>query len=320
MKPKVVIAYTGFGDIELESKILRQIDAEIIHSGNLTDPEALEAVKDADAIIVTLQKVTGDIINSMERCKIISRAGTGLDTIDIPTATERGIWVTYVPDYSIDEVSAHAIALLMSLARGIPKMVQATRSGVWNAAAWGPVYRLHDQTLGVLGFGRIGQATAEKGRGLGLKVIAYDPYANQEVADKLGVQIVDLETLTRESDYISLHSPLIDSTKHIVNADFLAKMKPTAYVINAARGPLIDEEALLKAVQSGQIAGAGLDVFAVEPLPADSPLLQEERILVTPHAAWYSEEAKLDMRTRATEEVVRILSGQPPRAPANKIG
>lgn len=320
MKPKVVIAYTGFGDIELESKILRQIDAEIIHSGNLTDPEALEAVKDADAIIVTLQKVTGDIINSMERCKIISRAGTGLDTIDIPTATKRGIWVTYVPDYSIDEVSAHAIALLMSLARGIPKMVQATRSGVWDAAAWGPVYRLQDQTLGVLGFGRIGQATAEKGRGLGLKVIAYDPYANQEVADKLGVQIVDLETLTRESDYISLHSPLIDSTKHIVNADFLAKMKPTAYVINAARGPLIDEEALLKAVQSRQIAGAGLDVFAVEPLAADSPLLQEERILVTPHAAWYSEEAKLDMRTRATEEVVRILSGQPPRAPANKIG
>jgi D-3-phosphoglycerate dehydrogenase len=320
VKPKVVIAYTGFGDIELESKILRQIDAEIIHSGNLTDPEALEAVKDADAIIVTLQKVTGDIINSMERCKIISRAGTGLDTIDIPTATKRGIWVTYVPDYSIDEVSAHAIALLMSLARGIPKMVQATRSGVWDAAAWGPVYRLQDQTLGVLGFGRIGQATAEKGRGLGLKVIAYDPYANQEVADKLGVQIVDLETLTRESDYISLHSPLIDSTKHIVNADFLAKMKPTAYVINAARGPLIDEEALLKAVQSRQIAGAGLDVFAVEPLAADSPLLQEERILVTPHAAWYSEEAKLDMRTRATEEVVRILSGQPPRAPANKIG
>lgn len=319
MKPKVVIAYTGFGDIELESKILRQIDAEIIQTGNLTEPEALEAVKDADAIIVTLQKVTGDIIKSMERCKIISRAGTGLDTIDIPTATERGIWVTYVPDYSIDEVSAHAIALLMALARGIPKMVQATRSGVWDAAAWGPVYRLKDQTLGVLGFGRIGQATAEKGRGLGLKVIAYDPYANQEVADKLGVQIVDLETLTRESDYISLHSPLIDSTKHIVNADFLEKMKPTAYLINAARGPLIDEEALLKAVQSRQIAGAGLDVFAVEPLAADSPLLQEERILVTPHAAWYSEEAKLDMRTRATEEVVRILSGQPPRAPANKI-
>jgi D-3-phosphoglycerate dehydrogenase len=315
-----MIAYTGFGDIEIEKKILSQIDAEIIHSENLSSPEALDTVKTADAVMVTLQKVTAEIITSMEKCKIISRLGTGLDTIDIPAATARGIWVTYVPDYSIDEVSAHAIALMMSLARGIPFLAQSTRNGTWNSAAWGPIYRLKDQTLGVLGLGRIGQATAEKGRGLGLKVIAHDPYANQEVADKLGVQLVDLDTLTRESDYISLHSPLLDSTYHIVNADFLAKMKPTAYIINAARGPLIDEDALLEAVRSGQIAGAGLDVLAVEPIDPDSPLLKEDRILVTPHAAWYSEQAKLDLRARGAEEVVRVLSGQPPRAPANKLG
>lgn len=319
MKPRVVIAYTGFGDIELEKKILKQIDAEVIHSENLRSPEALEAVKQADAVMVTLDRVTSEIIGSMERCRIISRAGTGLDTIDIPAATARGIWVTYVPDYSIDEVSAHAIALLLALARGIPFLTQATRNGAWNSQAWGPIYRLKDQTLGVLGFGRIGQATAEKGRGLGFNVIAYDPYPNQEIADRLGVRLVDLDTLTRESDYISLHSPLLDSTRHIVNADFLSKMKPTAYVINAARGPLIDEEALLEAVRSRKIAGAGLDVLAVEPIAPDNPLLMEERILVTPHAAWYSEEAKVDMRTRATDEVVRILSGQPPRAPANQI-
>lgn len=319
MKPRVVIAYTGFGDIELEKKILKQIDAEVIHSENLRSPEALEAVKQADAVMVTLDRVTSEIIGSMERCRIISRAGTGLDTIDIPAATARGIWVTYVPDYSIDEVSAHAIAMLLALARGIPFLTQATRNGAWNSQAWGPIYRLKDQTLGVLGFGRIGQATAEKGRGLGFNVIAYDPYPNQEIADRLGVRLVDLDTLTRESDYISLHSPLLDSTRHIVNADFLSKMKPTAYVINAARGPLIDEEALLEAVRSRKIAGAGLDVLAVEPIAPDNPLLKEERILVTPHAAWYSEEAKVDMRTRATDEVVRILSGQPPRAPANQI-
>jgi len=320
MKPKVVIAYTGFGDIELEKKILSQIDAEVIHSENLRSPEALEAVKEADAVMVTLERVTAEIINSMKRCRLISRAGTGLDTIDIPTATERGIWVTYVPDYSIDEVSAHAIALILSLARGIPFLSQSTRSGVWNSAAWGPIYRLKDQTLGILGLGRIGQATAEKGRGLGLQVIAYDPFGSQEVADALGVRLVDLDTVARESDYISLHSPLIDSTRHIINADFLSKMKPSAYIVNAARGPLIDEEALLAAVRSGQIAGAGLDVLAIEPIDPNSPLLKEDRILITPHAAWYSEQAKLDMRTRATEEVVRILSGQPPRAPANKIG
>lgn len=320
MKPKVMIAYTGFGDIEIEKKILSQIDAEIIHSENLSSPEALEAVKSADAVMVTLQKVTAEIIASMEKCKLISRLGTGLDSIDIPAATARGIWVTYVPDYSIDEVSAHAIALMMSLARGIPFLSQATRNGTWNSAAWGPIYRLKDQTLGVLGLGRIGQATAEKGRGLGLNVIAHDPFANQEVADKLGVKLVDLDTLTRESDYISLHSPLLDSTYHIVNADFLSKMKPTAYIINAARGPLIDEDALLEAVRSGQIAGAGLDVLAVEPIDPDSPLLKEDRILVTPHAAWYSEQAKLDLRARGAEEVARVLSGQPPRAPANKLG
>ena len=319
MKPKVVIAYTGFGDIELEKKILSQIDAEVVHSENLRSPEALEAVKDADAVMVTLERVTGDIIRSMSRCRIISRAGTGLDTIDIPVATECCIWVTYVPDYSIDEVSAHAIALLMSLARGIPFLSQATRNGTWNSAAWGPIYRMQDQTLGILGLGRIGQATASKGRGLGLKVIAFDPFADQEVADKLGVRLVDLDTVARESDYISLHSPLLDSTRHIINTDFLAKMKPSAYIVNAARGPLIDEDALLAAVRSGQIAGAGLDVLAVEPIDPNSPLLKEDRILITPHAAWYSEQAKLDMRTRATEEVVRILSGQPPRAPANQI-
>lgn len=320
MKPKVVIAYTGFGDIELEKRILSEIDAEIIHTENLTSPAALEAVKSADAVMVTLQKVTGDIVNSMERCRIISRLGTGLDTIDIPAATAKGIWVTYVPDYSIDEVSAHAIALLMSLARGIPFLSQSTRNGTWNSAAWGPIYRLKDQTLGVLGLGRIGQSTAEKGRGLGLKVIAHDPFANQETADRLGVRLVDLDTLTRESDYISLHSPLLDSTYHLVNADFLSKMKPTAYIINAARGPLIDEDALLEAVRSKTIAGAGLDVLAIEPIDPNNPMLKEDRILITPHAAWYSEEAKLDMRTRGAEEVVRILSGQPPRSPANKIG
>ncbi len=319
MKPKVVIAYSGFGDIEIEKKILSQIDAEIIHSENLTSPEALAAVKEADAVMVTLQQVTREIIASMERCRIISRLGTGLDSIDIAAATAHGIWVTYVPDYSIDEVSAHAIALMMSLARGIPFLSQSTRNGTWNSAAWGPIYRLKDQTLGVLGLGRIGQATAEKGRGLGLNVIAFDPFANQDVADKLGVRLVDLDTLTRQSDYISLHSPLLDSTHHIVNADFLAKMKPTAYIINAARGPLIDEDALLEAVRSGQIAGAGLDVLAIEPIDPNSPLLKEDRILVTPHAAWYSEQAKLDLRARGAEEVVRILSGQPPRSPANKL-
>jgi D-3-phosphoglycerate dehydrogenase len=319
MKPNVVIAYPGFGDLEVEKRVLSRIDAEIKHVGDLTSPEALAAVKDADALMVTLQKVTAEIIATMRRCQVISRAGTGIDTIDIAAATTRGIWVAYVPDYSIDEVSTHAIALLLAQARGLVPLIESTRSKQWDNMASGPVYRLRGQTLGILGFGRIGQAAAEKGKGLGLNVIVHDPYLNQAAAERIGARAVDLGTLARESDYISLHAPLEDSTRHIINARFLALMKPTAYLINAARGPLIDEAALLEAVRAGQIAGAALDVLSLEPPAPDNPLLHEERILITPHSAWYSEEAKIDLRTRCAEEVVRVLSGEKPRSPVNQI-
>ncbi len=319
MKPNVVIAYSGFGDLEVETEVLRAIDAQIVHTGELTSSAALAAVAQADALMVALEKVTAEVIAAMPRCRVISRAGTGLDSINIPAATAQGIWVAYVPDYSIDEVSTHAIALLLAQARGIPTQVQSTRTGQWASQVSAPLYRLKDKTLGVVGFGRIGQATAEKGKGLGLKVIVHDPYADHAAAARLGVEVIGLEQLTRQSDFISLHTPLNDATHHLVNAEFLARMKPTAYLINAARGPLIDEAALLQAVRGGQIAGAGLDVLTVEPPAPDHPLLQEPRILVTPHSAWYSEEAKIDLRTRCAEEVVRVLSGQPPRFPANQI-
>lgn len=320
MKPTVVIAHSAFGDdLAVERAVLHPLNARIIHTGNLTEPAALAALAEADALMVTLERVTLPIIDRLVRCRIISRAGTGLDTIDIPAATARGIWVAYVPDYSIDEVSTHAIALLLAQARGLTSLVQSTRQGQWDPMRSGPVHRLREQTLGIIGFGRIGQATAAKGQGLGLNVLVSDPVLNQEAVDRLGVRAVDLETLARESDYISLHTPLIDSTRHLVNEHFLSCMKPTAYLINAARGPLVDETALLAAVRAGQLAGAALDVLAVEPPAADHPILQEERILITPHSAWYSEEAKIEMRTRAAEEVVRVLQGQPPRAPANQI-
>jgi D-3-phosphoglycerate dehydrogenase len=311
MKPTVVIAYSGFGDLDVERKVLSAIDAQIIHTGNLTTPAALAAVTQADALMVALEKVTAEIIATMTRCRVVSRAGTGLDNI--------GIWVAYVPDYSIDEVSTHAIALLLAQARGIPALVQSTRKSRWDSSVAGKLYRLKGQTLGVLGFGRIGQATAEKGRGLGLNIIVYDPYVDETVVQRSGAHLVDLATLARESDFVSLHTPLDEATREIINAQFLAQMKPTAYLINAARGPLIDEAALLAAVRSRQIAGAALDVLTVEPPAPDNPLLHEERILVTPHVAWYSEEAKIDLRTRCAEEVVRVLSGERPRTPANQI-
>ena len=319
MNANVVIAYPGFGDIEIEREILSAAGLEIEHVGNLDTEEAREAARQCDALMVTIQPVRAELIQSLERCRLICRVGTGLDAIEIAAATKRGIWVTYAPDYSIDEVSTHAIALVLAQARGLPGLLGATRQGIWNSESAGMLYRLSNQILGVVGCGRIGQATAAKGRGLGLEVLVYDPYVDAAAMEELGVQVVDLETVLRKADYISLHSPLTEDTSHLINAGTLALMKPTAYLVNAARGGLVDEDALLAAVQSGQIAGAALDVLAVEPVAADHPFLQEERILLTPHAGWYSEESKVDVRVQGAEEVVRVLGGERPRAPVNDV-
>lgn len=315
----VVIAYNEFPDTSVEADILRAVEATVLHVRGLETPVQLEAARHADALMVSIQKVTAALLANMPLCRIVSRVGTGLDAIDIPAATTRGIWVTNVPDYSVDEVSTHAITLLLAHVRRLPRMLDATRRGLWYSKIARPFPRLRGQTLGVFGFGRIARATAAKGRGLGLEVIAHDPYVPAQTMTAEGVRAVHAETLWRESDFISLHLPLTDGTLHIVNAQARALMKPTAFLINTARGPLIDEEALLHAVRAGQIAGAGLDVLAVEPPPTNHSLLHEDRILVTPHYAWYSEAAIHDVRARAAEEVVRVFRGERPLCPVNNI-
>ena len=319
MVPTVVIAYAGFGDIRVEEEVLRAIDATVLHIGNLDTPDALGAVKQADALMVTLQRVPAELIATMERCRIISRVGTGLDTIDVDAATQRGIWVTNVPDYAIDEVSTHAIALLLAHARGLPRLLESTRKGEWDHKVVAPIRRLQGQTLGLLGFGRIGRAVAMKAHGLGLEVIVHDPYVASQTLELAGAQVVDQETLLRTSDFISLHVPLTEATRHVINARALSLMRPTVFLINTARGGLIDEEALLQAVRAGQIAGAALDVLSVEPPPPEHPLLHDERVSITPHSAWYSEESMRDMRMRGAEEVVRVLRREKPRCPVNQI-
>ncbi len=315
----VVIAYNEFPDTSVEADILKAIEATGLHVRGLETPEQLEAARHADALMVSTQNVTANRLASMTRCRIVSRVGTGLDAIDIPAATARGIWVTNVPDYSVDEVSTHAITLLLAHARRLPLALEATRRGGWDPKLVRPFPRLNGQTLGVLGFGRIARATAAKGRGLGLEVIAYDPYIPAQTMAADGVRAIDAETLWRESDFITLHTPLTENTRHIVNAQAFALMKPTVFIINTVRGPLIDEEALLQAVRLGQIAGAALDVLASEPPPPDHPLLHEERIMVTPHYAWYSEAATHDVRARGDEEAVRVFRRERPRCPVNNI-
>lgn len=318
MQPRIVIAYDGFGDILVEQEILQSIDARIDHVRNLDTAQAREATRQADALMVTIQPVQADLIASMDRCKIISRAGTGLDAIDILAATEHGIWVASVPDYAVDEVSSHAIALLLAHARGILGLVEGTRAGRWDYHVVAPLRRLSGQTLGLLGCGRIGRAVARKAQGLDLKVIGCDPFVDAETIAAAGIRLVAWETLLQTVDYVSLHVPLTEATQQILDARALALMKPTAVLINTARGALIDEDALLHALRNKQIAGAALDVLTREPPDPEHPLLHEPRLMLTPHAAWYSEDANHDVRARAAEEVVRVLRGEAPRCPVNQ--
>lgn len=317
--PLVAIAYDEFPDITVEQEVLQAIDAQVLHIRNLSTPEALATARRADALMVTIQQVSADLLSGMAHCRIISRAGTGLDAIDIPAATARGIWVTSVPDYSVEEVSTHAIALLLAYARRLPQLINSTGQGIWDSKFVRPIPRLQGQTLGIVGFGRIGRAVSTKAQGLGLRVMTFDPFIKPEEIRTAKVEPVSWDTLLETADYISLHVPLTDQTRRIVNADALTHVKPTAFLINTARGALVDQDALLDAIGRGALAGAALDVLDVEPPAPNHPLLHHERIMVTPHIGWYSEAATHDVRVRASEEVVRVIRGERPRSPVNQI-
>lgn len=269
--------------------------------------------------MVGIDLVPSDLIARMDRCKIICRAGTGYDAIDVEAATKHGIWVTNMPDYAIDEVSAHAIALMLAQARHLFPHRQQGRHGIWKYRSETPIRRLADQTLGIVGLGRIGKSAALKGRGLGLRVIACDPYIPDEDFESVGAEKASFEQVMSESDYVSLHVLLNNETRKMIDSKALALMKPTAFLINTARGEVVDIPALLTAVQAEELAGAALDVLPVEPPDLLDPVLHEERIIVTPHIAWASVEAGVDVRVRSAEDVVRALQTGTPRYPVNDV-
>jgi D-3-phosphoglycerate dehydrogenase len=248
---------------------------------------------------------------------LVTRVGTGYDAIDYDAAQERGIWVTNVPDYSIDEVSAHAIALTLGLVRHLFEHRQTGQANTWRYMGETPILRLSNLTYGIVGLGRIGKASARKAAGLGMKVIAYDPYIPAEDFESVGATSVDFDTLMSTSDIVSLHVLLNAETRGMIDARALSLMKPTAFIVNTSRGPVIDIPALVAAVQAGQIAGAGIDVLPVEPCPVDDPVLHDPRIVVSPHLAASWVEAVRDVRIRGAEEALRVLGGNPPKYPVN---
>ncbi len=311
----VVIAYGGRDQALPETELLEAAGYEVRYLGDF--PDAAAALRDAEALLVTVQPVTDMMLAAMPRCRIVARVGTGLDEIDLDAAARRGIYVTNVVDYSVNEVSTHAVTLLLAHARRLPAYLGVVGAGQWSSTGGGPIRRLRGLTLGVVGLGRIGQATAAKASGLGLRVVAFDPMLSRDEIVAAGAEPADWPALLAQSDYISLHVPLTPLSRNMIDAAALAAMKPSAVLINTARGGLVDEDALAAAIRSGEIAGAALDVLADEPPPPGHPLLGDERILITPHSAWYSLEAQRDVVTAACEDVRRVLSGERPLTPAN---
>ena len=285
--PVIAVTDSVFPSLDPAKAALSRLNPTYLMSKSANADDILAVAKDADAILVTYAKLTRDILTQLTRCKAIGRCGLGVDNIDLAAAKEKGIAVNYVPDYCIREVSDHAMALLLALIRKIPLSNKLVQGGRWEMPAVVPIRRIEGTVLGLVGFGHIPRLVAPKARAFGMKVIAFDPFAKPEVFKTAGVESVDFDTLLNKSDYVSVHAPLMPATRAMMNAAAFAKMKKGAYIVNTARGPLIDEPALVAALDSGQVGGAGLDVVVVEPLAKDSPLLGRDDVIISPHTAFY---------------------------------
>jgi D-3-phosphoglycerate dehydrogenase len=315
--PLIAVTDSPFPSLDPAKAALARIDPELRVANSTSADDILAVARDADAILVTYAKLPGELLRQLRRCKAIGRFGLGVDNIDIAAAAKIGITVTYVPDYCMQEVSDHAMALLLALARKVPQSNALVQAGRWDMPAVVPIHRLAGRVLGLVGFGNIPRALAPKAKAFGLRVVAHDPYASQHALAAAGVEGMSFDRLLEISDFVSIHAPLLPATRGLFNADVFRKMKQGACLINTARGPLVDEDALLAALDSGRLAGAALDVVAVEPLPKQSRLIGRDNVVLTPHAGFYSVEALNELQTKCAADVARVLSGEKPVYPVN---
>lgn len=322
-RPKVVITDYDYGDVDIERSILEPVGAEIIALQAKSEDDLIEAARDCAAIMNQYARVGARTINAMENCKVIARYGVGVDIVDVAAAAEKGILVTNVRDYCTEEVADHAISLWLALARGLFPYDRATHRGIWRWQSAAPLHRLRGQTVGIVSFGKIGQAIAARAASFGVRIVVCDPYLAPGIAETHGARQVDKAELLRISDVVMMQVPMTAETRHFLSEAEFRAMKPTALVINTGRGPTIDNKALYRALTEGWIAGAGLDDPEEEPAkrggwnPADNPIFSLPNVIVTPHAAYYSEESIRAAREIAASEVARVLTGQPPRNPVN---
>jgi D-3-phosphoglycerate dehydrogenase len=308
-EPKIFMTDKTWPDLEIEKKILSKIDAELILSKGGTPEKICQEGKDCDVLMVLFTPMGKQHLEIFERCGALVRMGIGTNTVDLPTASRKGIQVANVPDYCQEEVSDHAIALFLELSRKVGMLDQEVRSGRWDMSVADPVPRLQGQIFGLWGCGGIGKLTARRAAAFGMKIIGYDPFLSDSAFEAYGIERrTNLESFLSEADVVSLHTPLTPETTRMVNNKTLGHMKRTAYLINTSRGALIDEDALYDALKEERIRGAALDVLCVEP-PKEIPKLCEfKNCIITPHAAWNSTEAIPELRVKCAEEVVRYIT------------
>ena len=313
--PIVAVVDTVFPTLDPARKALARVNAEIRMAKNATPEKILEVAADADGVLATYGQVTSEIIDGLNNCRVIGRFGIGIDNIDVAAATKKGITVTYAPIYCLDEVSDHAMALLLSLARKLTYANKQVLDGRWEMPAVVPINRLRGKTLGLIGLGNIPQKIVGKAQAFGLNVVAFDPYCPKEVFENLKVNDLSFDDLLNQSDYVSIHAPLTPETEKMFNLAAFKKMKSSAFLINTARGPLVNTKDLATALDEGEIAGAGLDVLPNEPPSPNDPIIGRDNVILTPHTGFYSEDALLDLQTTVASDVAAVLAGEEPKFP-----
>ena len=306
--------------VEVESQELQKVNADLIMAECKSEDEIINAAQEADALLVIFAKITRKVLENLPNLKVVVRYGIGYDTIDVTATTDSGVLLVNIPDFCLDEVSDHAIALTLACARKLINLNQETHNGQWveSQLILTKVPALYDQTIGIVGCGKIGRLVATKAHCFGLRTIGYDPYVDEGAAKNTGITLVPLDVLLKESDYITIHTLLNEETWHLIGEHELSLMKPTSYIINTARGSVIDELALISALEKGAIAGAALDVFEQEPINADNPLLSMSNVIITPHCAGSSKAAATRLKLSVAQEASRVLKGLWPKNVVNK--
>lgn len=314
-KYTAVVVNLGYASYDVEREILADLDFDVIPAVEdcTTADQVITAAAEADAVLVREAPLSHNVIKALNRCRAIVRYGVGVDNIDLDAARRHQIYVANVPGYGTEEVSDHAAALLLACVRTLLVRDTRLRQGRFETDINDDLYRTTGKTLGLVGYGKISQALHRKWKGfLPTEVLVYDPFVDDALIEEQGGTPADMPTLLSKSDYISLHAPLNSETRHIIDAKALRRVKPTAVIVNTARGELIEEKALIAALKEGRVLAAGLDVFEDEPISRDNPLLEMANVILSGHTGWYSKDSVRELQTRAAQEIRRVFLGEPP--------